>query len=93
MGVFVVFLPPPRPPRIRTSVRMVDAIVELVDRERKDTPNTGWTGWRAHGHRRRRRLRIRNGWRRRWWGRTTVSGFAGVKYQWSHASILDATCA
>ena len=29
---------PPRPPGIRKSVRMVDAIVGWVDRERKDTP-------------------------------------------------------
>ena len=49
MGMFVVFLPPPRPPRIRTSFRMVDAIVGWVDGERKDTPTTGWTKWRAHG--------------------------------------------
>ena len=41
VGVFVVFFPPPRPPRIRTSVRMVDAIVGWVDGERKDTPTTG----------------------------------------------------
>ena len=26
-------------------------------------------------------------------GRTTVTGSAGVEYQWSHASILDATAA
>ena len=26
-------------------------------------------------------------------GRTTVAGSAGVEYQWSHASILDATAA
>ena len=41
VGVFVVFFPPPRPPQIRTSVRMVDAIVGWVDGERKDTPTTG----------------------------------------------------
>ena len=64
MGVFVVFLPPPRPPRIRTSVRMVDAIVGWVDGERKDTATTRWTGWRAHGRRRHRRFRISNRWGR-----------------------------
>ena len=69
IGVFVVFLPPPRPPPIRTSVRMMDAIVGWVGGERKDTPTTRCTGWRGHGRRRRRRLRIRNGWRRRWRGR------------------------
>ena len=37
MGEFMVFLPPPWPPRIRTSVRMVDAIVGWVDREWEDT--------------------------------------------------------
>ena len=26
-------------------------------------------------------------------GRTTVTGSVGVEYQWSHASILDATAA
>ena len=62
MGVFVVFLLPPLPPRIRTSVRMVDAIVGRVDGERKDTTTTKWTRWRAHGRRWRRRVRIRNGW-------------------------------
>ena len=41
VGVFVVFFPPPRPPRIRTSVRMVDAMVGWVDGERKDTRTTG----------------------------------------------------
>ena len=65
---------PPQPPRIRTSARMVDAIVGWVDVERKDTPTTGWTGWRAHGRRRRRRLRIRNGWRRRWGGQDHRNG-------------------
>ena len=33
VGVFLVFSPLPRPPRIRTSVRMVDAIVGWVDGE------------------------------------------------------------
>ena len=41
VGVFVVFFPPLRPPRIRTGVWMVDAIVGWVDGERKDTPPTG----------------------------------------------------
>ena len=41
MGLIVVFLPTPRPPRIRTSVRMVDAIVRWVDGERKDTTPPG----------------------------------------------------
>ena len=49
MGVFVVFLPPPRPPRVRPSGRMLHAIAGLVDRQRKDTTTTGWTRWRAHG--------------------------------------------
>ena len=40
VGVFVVFLPPHRPPRIRTSVRMVDAIVGRVDGERQNIPTT-----------------------------------------------------
>ena len=66
--------PPPRPPRIRTSVRLVDAIVIWVDGERKDTPTTGSTRWRAHWGRRRRRFRIRNGWRRRWRGQDHRSG-------------------
>ena len=41
MEVFVVFLPPSRLPRIRTSVRMVDAIEGWVDGERKNTTTTG----------------------------------------------------
>ena len=40
VGVFVVFFCPPRPPRIWTSVRMVDAIMGWVDGERKETPTT-----------------------------------------------------
>ena len=59
-GVFVGFRPPHRPPRIR----MVDAIARWVNGEMKDTTTTRWTGWRAHGRGRRRRLRIRNRWRR-----------------------------
>ena len=59
MGVFVLFLPPPRPPRVRTN-----AIVGPVDGERKDKTTTGWTRWRAHGRHTRRRLRIMNEWRR-----------------------------
>ena len=33
--------PPSQPPRIRTSVQIVDAIVRWVDGERKDTTTTG----------------------------------------------------
>ena len=86
MRVFVVFLPPPWPPRIRTSVRMVDAIVGWGDGERKDTPTTGWTVGAA-------RSGLGTGGGTDGGGGTTVSGSAGVEYQWSHASILDATAA
>ena len=41
VGVLVVFFSPPRPPRMRTSVRIADAIVGRVDGERKDTSTTG----------------------------------------------------
>ena len=68
MGALVAPPPPPWPARIRTSARMVDAIVGWVDGERKDTTTPGWTGWRAHGRRSRCRLRIRDGLRRRWRG-------------------------
>ena len=91
MGVFVVFPPPPRPPRVRTSVRMVDVIAGWVDGERKDTTTTGSTGWRAHGHRRHAGSGSGTDGGADGGAGITIPGSAGVEYQWSHASILDAT--
>ena len=38
VGVFVLFPPSARPPRMRTRVWMVDAIVGWVDGEEKGSP-------------------------------------------------------
>ena len=60
IGVFLLFIPPPRPAGGRTTVRIKDAIAGWVVRERKHTTTTRCTGWRAHGRRTCRRLSFRN---------------------------------